>query len=718
MGIFVSYSHLDKEIVSQIVDIVLSCSKEEIWYDAELRGGDRYFSVIAREIRKNDIFLFMVSEHSVCSDWCTQELQFAMSEHKKIIAVWLEDITLPAEVKFIIQNTHYIVWNQDKKQFEREMIRCFSEKMPSEQANQTVDEESLRAPVTDKYFIPKEKMKQIESLLAAECENKYSLCFKSENAVLLGLAYEIGIHTEKDFLKAKFYYQVGKFYRNVDAQYLYASLLLEENPENKEEYLSEMKEAAEQGGFYAMTSYGDICYDGKYGVAQDKDYAISFWQKAAEAGSAQAQYYMAYSHRWGIGVEKNPCLALMYALKSVEYEFPRAYRILALIYEFGEFVATDLERAKMYYQEAISRKDLLSVCMLGSIYYYDDKNYDESIKLFRQAVTYADEGKISSGKPYYLYGMSLFYGDGIEKDAETAIDYYFKAVEKNYKSAKEYIVDLICDTYSGDRQIELLKKASGLNCRQAEYWIGNYYLSKEDFDTAIAWFNNGAEKGCADCLNELIKTYSFVIGDKKRSAYEDRSLALKYYQMLFSLPEVEMYVKGVLDVYYYAYGVELAYDKEHPDIDLAIYYFEKSLVISMNFLKPIIIFAIDGFLFPEVSDSGLKKSVVYCEKILSKVQKYIKQYHNQQAELSLLQPDDSIDDLEELYKYCRKGYRHMAEMYRRGKGVKRDKEKASRCLQLSEMYHSAEEHCAVGVRFEEMSKTYFDVEALLASKSL
>ena len=116
MGLFVSYPHLDKAAVSQIVNVVSSCTNEEIWYDGELRGGDHYFSVIAREIRKNDIFLFMVTENSVHSDWCMQELQFAMSEHKKIIAVWLENITLPAEVKFIIQNTHYIMWNQDEKQ--------------------------------------------------------------------------------------------------------------------------------------------------------------------------------------------------------------------------------------------------------------------------------------------------------------------------------------------------------------------------------------------------------------------------------------------------------------------------------------------------------------------------------------------------------------------------------------------------------------------------
>ena len=110
MGAFVSYSHIDKKEVSHIVDIILSKTEVNLWYDAELKGGDRYFSVIAREIREKDTFIFMVSKNSVTSNWCLQELQFAMSEQKKIIAVWLEKIVLPAEVKFIIQNTHYVLW--------------------------------------------------------------------------------------------------------------------------------------------------------------------------------------------------------------------------------------------------------------------------------------------------------------------------------------------------------------------------------------------------------------------------------------------------------------------------------------------------------------------------------------------------------------------------------------------------------------------------------
>ena len=698
MGIFVSYSHDDKDDVSKIVDIISTRTDEALWYDKKLRGGDLYFSVIAREISENDKFLFVVSKNSVTSNWCLQELQFAMSENKKIIAVWLENIEIPIDVKFIIQNTHYVLWNRNDERFADEIIRCFSRKNKIEKAVTEVED-----PVTDKYFITKNDAEQIIRLLKAEKENKYSICFESENAILLGFAYELGIHTEKDLLKASFYYQVAKFKKNTDAQYFYASLMLGKDPANREQYLQEMKDAAEQGGFYAMTAYGDLCYDGRCGTPQNQEYAIELWKKAAELGSAEAQYYMAYSYSYGDYVEKNDCLALMYALNSVEHEFPRAYRILGTIYEYGKFVNADLEMAKMYFKEAIARNDYISVYRLGCIYYFDEKNYSESVKLFRQAVDYADEGKIKNGNPYLYYGMSLFYGDGIEEDKETAIEYYFKAVEKNCKRAKQYIADRISEAYPDEKGIELLKKACRFDCSRAEYKIAQYYLKKKDLKMAVSWFKKGAGKGCADCLDELIKTYSVVLGDKSRNTYTNRKLALKYYQLYLSLAGEKDSLEESLHEYYYSYAMELSCDEESPDIDLAVIYFEKALKKNISCLGKVIWFAVEGFLFNEVKFNGLKKNVENCEKILNEVLKYVTDYHNTLAESTADESsnvEENIEELKKVYQLCKKGYIKMSEMYRKGEKVEENKEKADKYRSISGKCFLAEKHCVPGEKFE------------------
>ena len=107
-GIFVSYSHNDSAAVEKIVAVLEEVSGNEVWFDYKLRGGENYFSVIANKIIENKYFVFVVSKSSVESEWCMRELEFAASEKRRIIAIWLEDITIAPRIKLIIQNTHYI----------------------------------------------------------------------------------------------------------------------------------------------------------------------------------------------------------------------------------------------------------------------------------------------------------------------------------------------------------------------------------------------------------------------------------------------------------------------------------------------------------------------------------------------------------------------------------------------------------------------------------
>lgn len=676
MGVFISYSHTDVNDVSTIVKILKEHSNQEVWYDHELRGGDQYFSVIAEQILKNEFFIFVVSQSSINSDWCIRELQFAMSEGKRIIAIWLENINIPPGVKLIIQNTHYVNFDRaNEAALVQSIERCFA-KNPLPTNSSGNDDEEKTTNINEKYFVVKKDVEKIKSLLSCESKCKYSECFKAENAVLLGLAYELGINTEKDNVKALFYYKVGMFKGSEDARFLYAAMLIGE-AENPTEHIAEMKKAADAGSVFAMTYYGDICYNGDYGVEKNIDEATKMWIKAAELGSPVSQYYIAYSYRWGECVEKDAGIALMYALSSMEHEFPRAYRIIGLIYENGEFVPQNLKKAQYFYENAINRGDYLSLCYLGGIFYYDYKNYDESIKLYSKAVEYADKGAIKSGLPYYRMAISLEYGRGIEKDIKKAAEFYFKAVERGHKNAKKYIVDVLKEAYCGEELLQMLEKASEYDCKRAEYSIAQI-LKYRNCDDALKYFAKGAEKGDPYCMTTLIDYYSFVLG--KHKEYENRELALKYYELLFSLSgteELEKHLENLLDTYYYGYACELANDKEKPDKPLALYYFKKSIDDSTRYVHNIIYFAIEGMLFPERSKSGLEQDVVYCMDILKISENaFIEQLdENNPTEKDI----DTLNRLTDAYVY-------FAECYKKGNKLPKDREKSEECRTKAQDY--------------------------------
>lgn len=107
-GAFISYSHADTEAVRELVDIISRELNFPVWYDNNLHGGDHYFSIIAERILRYEYFIFVVSPNSVSSEFCTMELEFAKSEKRKILAVWLEDFMPPPRIRMVISHTHYI----------------------------------------------------------------------------------------------------------------------------------------------------------------------------------------------------------------------------------------------------------------------------------------------------------------------------------------------------------------------------------------------------------------------------------------------------------------------------------------------------------------------------------------------------------------------------------------------------------------------------------
>lgn len=677
-SIFISYSHKDSETVNKISKIIEQASNMRVWIDRNLRGGENYFSVIANQIMECDYFVFIVSDNSISSDWCLRELEFAASERKIIIAVWLDNISISPRVKLVIQNTQYVNYysNSDESFFEA-IGKAF---MSGENLSKIDALDGLNSDEswTETYFLRHEEIKKIEKLLSDEKRGKYSVCFQPENSYLLGLAYELGIKGQIDFKKAEFYYKISSYKGNYDGKYLYAAIRQKNNCcDNSTTCLKEMLDAAEHQSVYALTYLGDDYYYGRNGCEKNINKAYEFWKKAAAAGGVVAMYYMAFGHRKGECVEKDAALANMYALMATEYGFPRAYRILAFMYENGDFYEKDYEKAIEMYEEAINRGDHLSLCYQGWIY-GENGDLDKKRDLYEQALQLAEEGKIESGLPYYRMGYIYEHGEGVSKDIIKAIEYYLQAAEKNSSIALEYAVSAIMHIENSSQVETFLKKAYKIGCKHAAYELGKIEASKCDSKklsySAIKYYVNGAENGDMQCVIELLHNYSWVIGSGK-DRY-DRLDAIKWFQFLFANADEEFLEQlrnnNSLSIYYYAYAIELDYDPDlkMPDREFVQLYFKKSLEESPIHLPTIVHFVVDGYLFPNESGSGLCLDVVHAEEMLKMLEEFLDVYYNC---VIANEQSEERQRWNNLYAELIKGYNKIAECYNTGYAVSKSK---------------------------------------------
>lgn len=91
MGLFVSYSRLDKDVVDKLVGAVRLID-DHVWFDAHLAGGQEWWAVILDQIRQCDAFIFALSKNSQISRHCQAELQYARLLGRHILPVTVGQI--------------------------------------------------------------------------------------------------------------------------------------------------------------------------------------------------------------------------------------------------------------------------------------------------------------------------------------------------------------------------------------------------------------------------------------------------------------------------------------------------------------------------------------------------------------------------------------------------------------------------------------------------
>src|SRR6185436_15117252 len=93
--------------------------------------------------------------------------------------------------------------------------------------------------------------------------------------------------------------------------------------------------------------------------------ALDIWGPLAQAGVARAQNNVGACFAEGLGVERNPALALRWLTLAAEAGDPVGQRNLAALYFKGEGVAADDARAAALYRAAAEQGDGFAQDMLS-----------------------------------------------------------------------------------------------------------------------------------------------------------------------------------------------------------------------------------------------------------------------------------------------------------------------------------------------------------------
>ena len=115
MKVFVSYSRADAAVAAAVGEDVRQMG-HTIWYDREVAGGQSWWNAILGQIRECDLFIFVLTPHSLDSQACRNEYTYASALRKRVLPVLCQDGVkvnlLPPELS-VIQFVDYR--GQDKQ---------------------------------------------------------------------------------------------------------------------------------------------------------------------------------------------------------------------------------------------------------------------------------------------------------------------------------------------------------------------------------------------------------------------------------------------------------------------------------------------------------------------------------------------------------------------------------------------------------------------------
>ncbi|MFT5618506.1 MAG: TPR repeat protein, partial [Arenicella sp.] len=323
---------------------------------------------------------------------------------------------------------------------------------------------------------------------------------------LLGVLYEEGKYERQNLRKANQYYRMAADKKYDSAYYALGRLYefgtgVTQNHALAFSYYSKLEDTEHSHAIYRLGTF----YEKGLSVPVDRKRATSLYLKArmlgylpaqtkldaigldslgsnkdiyyihykADRGDAVSQFIIGKVYEDGVGIEKNIAKGYDYYQKSAAQNYPKANIAIGDLYAKGKFLNKNERLAAKFYLKAATEGDKTAKDRLNTI---DFKALDiDDIEYYE----YTAKNKDGSAIDFFRLYKKYWYGQGVQRDYNKAIENLQKAVLKDYEPAIMTLGDLHMKGVVVDQDyttaFKYFKHAAFLKNDSALYLVGDMY---------------------------------------------------------------------------------------------------------------------------------------------------------------------------------------------------------------------------------------------------
>ena len=283
--------------------------------------------------------------------------------------------------------------------------------------------------------------------------------------------------------------------------------------DNPEKFALNLK-AAEMDCPTAMHRVGVALMSGSQGQEKDSGLALSWLQRSAKAGYAEASYLLG----WYYDQEKtrDHALAVEWHRLGAEQGGRASMRVLGINYLSGEGVEEDESQAMLWIRRAAVLEDKYAQFELGRNLVSGDDSADRA-----KGLAYLNRAA-DNGHNYAAWRVSLAYRDGVlcEKDPVKSSRYCEIAAKAGYPEAQGQLGLNYWYGAGVEKDVDLAFKWVSMCAFQGEsrglYLLGLMYDQgigcEQDYAEAIRLYRDSASKGELDAVRQMGECYYFGHG--------------------------------------------------------------------------------------------------------------------------------------------------------------------------------------------------------------
>ncbi|HMG16929.1 MAG TPA: tetratricopeptide repeat protein [Saprospiraceae bacterium] len=307
--------------------------------------------------------------------------------------------------------------------------------------------DKLQDKIEKIYFIDKDFLNEVDIGMTAWSNYKNDLAF-----------YLLNKHVNKPNFPIDGYYELGCLYLDgmgTDIDFSKAKTLFERASKmNHIRSINKLAEMYEEGLVNGVKNYSE---------------AMRLYLDASNKGCALSEYNIGKLYYFGLGVDKNFCIAEKWFEKAASHGEPKAFFQIGFINFLGNCKKKDLKKAYINFLESCETENE-AYFFLGELLFHGGEgisiNYTGAYFYYNRYIDNI-ENKFEN---YYLaksqIGFALLNGLGIEKNFLGAYDPLFEAATDGNEVVSQYnlglmYLNLVNNIDNKNEAINWLKKAAG-----------------------------------------------------------------------------------------------------------------------------------------------------------------------------------------------------------------------------------------------------------------